>query len=365
MTTFAETETPTQDNPTWVKLGFNIECDAKNGENYLRDSSEKLPSVEGCQKSCEDSGECQSISYLKNGWCNHYSTPCTNHIKSNKAISMRRNIPTNRGTWANVGSNIECDISAGEIYLEDSSGKVPSVGECKKLCEFKEECQSITYLKNGWCRHFSTVCTNHKRNTQAVSMRLDPPTTHRGKWTKLGHHIECDVSAGEKYIQDSPGKLPNLDQCKKLCEVKKECQSITYLKTGWCNHYSTPCTNHKSSTKAVSMRLDVPTWGVLGSKSECDQSAGEKYINDSPGKLPDIEKCKKSCADSAECWSITYTKSGWCLHFSTLCTNRKTNVRAVSISLETKPGATGKPTTATPRTTTTTTIKRKCVARFL
>ena len=74
---------------------------------------------------------------------------------------------------------------------------------------------------------------------------------------EVGSNIECDETAGEKFIKDSPGKLPNVEECQKSCEDSVECQSITYLKTGWCSHFSTPCAIHKSKNKAVSMRLDT------------------------------------------------------------------------------------------------------------
>ena len=78
-----------------------------------------------------------------------------------------------------------------------------------------------------------------------------------GIWVEVGSKIQCDTSAGETYIKTSPGKLPDIEQCKKSCDNSAECQSITYLSTGWCSHYSTPCTNHKSNNKAVSMRRDT------------------------------------------------------------------------------------------------------------
>ena len=80
---------------------------------------------------------------------------------------------------------------------------------------------------------------------------------NRGIWVEVGSKIECDTSAGEKYIKDSPGKLSSIEKCEKSCEASLECQSITYLKTGWCSHFSTPCTHHKINNKAVSMRLDT------------------------------------------------------------------------------------------------------------
>ena len=74
---------------------------------------------------------------------------------------------------------------------------------------------------------------------------------------EIGSNIECDATAGEKYMKESSGKLPNIEECQKSCEDSVECQSITFLNTGWCSHFSTPCTNHKTNTKAVSMRFDT------------------------------------------------------------------------------------------------------------
>ena len=74
---------------------------------------------------------------------------------------------------------------------------------------------------------------------------------------EIGSNIECDASAGEKFIQDSPGKLPNIDECKQSCEDSVECLSITYLNNGWCSHFSTRCTNRKDTSEAVSMRFST------------------------------------------------------------------------------------------------------------
>ena len=85
----------------------------------------------------------------------------------------------------------------------------------------------------------------------------------QGVWVEVGSKVECDASGGEKYIENSPGKLPDIEECKKSCEDSLECQSITYLNTGWCSHFSTPCTNHKSNNKAVSMRWDTSGWFMI------------------------------------------------------------------------------------------------------
>ena len=83
--------------------------------------------------------------------------------------------PENRAIWVKVGSKVQCDPSAGEKYIKDSSGTLPNIGQCKRSCEDSDKCRSISYiqyLKTGWCSHFSTPCTNHKTNTKAASLRL-------------------------------------------------------------------------------------------------------------------------------------------------------------------------------------------------
>ena len=76
--------------------------------------------------------------------------------------------------WREVGSNTACDTDAGEVYMETSPGKGSSLEECKRSCENAAGCQSIMYLKNGWCSHFSTSCSNTKKNNKAAAYRLTP-----------------------------------------------------------------------------------------------------------------------------------------------------------------------------------------------
>merc|ERR1712151_870508 len=77
-------------------------------------------------------------------------------------------------------------------------------------------------------------------------------------WQSVGSKLQCDTGAGEVYLQSSPGKVSGIELCKMSCEDSEECQSITYYKSTWCSHYSTPCTNTKKSNKGVGvMRLIV------------------------------------------------------------------------------------------------------------
>ena len=68
-------------------------------------------------------------------------------------------------------------------------------------------------------------------------------------------HAACDTSAGEVYSQTSSKNTPSLQQCKKLCEASTECRSITYFKSGWCSHYSTPCAHIKRHNDAIASQV--------------------------------------------------------------------------------------------------------------
>jgi len=70
-------------------------------------------------------------------------------------------------------------------------------------------------------------------------------------WRKTGSNVECDTNAGESYLKTSPGRGSTLEQCKKACEDSAACQSITYFRSGWCSHFSTPCSKTKRNKRAV------------------------------------------------------------------------------------------------------------------
>ena len=89
----------------------------------------------------------------------------------------------------------------------------------------------------------------------AIIPEFTTPTDLKRTWIKIGILAECDTDAGEKYMQNSPGKGLNLEQCKKSCEDATGCQSIVYVTNGWCSHYSTPCTTTKFHRKATAFSL--------------------------------------------------------------------------------------------------------------
>ena len=102
----------------------------------------------------------------------------------------------------------------------------------------------------------------HDDGRLLLAVFADVPDS-RGIFVEVGSKVECDTGAGETYIDKSPGKLSSIEECKNSCKYSVECQSITYLNTGWCSHFSTPCTNHKSNNKAVSMRWDTSGWFLV------------------------------------------------------------------------------------------------------
>ena len=141
-------------------------------KNYIRSISKRheQPHRHRTGDNCNDNGGNNSAYVYARCLTSVVSLKTSNHCP------LFAGAPDNQGLWVEIGSNIQCDISAGEKYLKSSPQKVPSIWQCKRSCQASVGCQSITYfqyLNNGWCSHFSTPCTKHKKNTKAVSMRLD------------------------------------------------------------------------------------------------------------------------------------------------------------------------------------------------
>ena len=127
--------------------------------------------------------------------------------------------------------------------------------------------------------HFLTD-TNNRTGTWT-------PTMKPGVWQEIGSNYACDTSAGERFLEDSPGMLSNIEQCTKSCEASLNCLSITFLKKGWCSHFSTWCTKFNWHRGAVSMRWDTSGlfWGFavlqhtyFGCMDSCSLSATQMNI---------------------------------------------------------------------------------------
>lgn len=73
-------------------------------------------------------------------------------------------------------------------------------------------------------------------------------------WEQVESNAVCDTDNGEVYRDNSPGKVAGLEACQQACAADAGCRSITYLNTGWCSHYSTPCTVTKPQSKATAFK---------------------------------------------------------------------------------------------------------------
>ena len=73
----------------WVSNGPKTQCNTAAGEVFLASSPGKGTSLEQCKAKCKDTPKCASITFNKNGWCSHYSTPCSKTKFNGKTESYR------------------------------------------------------------------------------------------------------------------------------------------------------------------------------------------------------------------------------------------------------------------------------------
>ena len=114
--------------------------------------------------------------------------------------NTRINPTAAKRAWADVGSNTECDASAGEVYRSQSSSKVSDLAACKKSCEDDAGCVSITFFDGGWCSHFNTGCTKTKSTSKAISMRLGGTQLTTAASTSAGTLILFITAFGDNVL---------------------------------------------------------------------------------------------------------------------------------------------------------------------
>ena len=74
---------------TWGNVLLAVQCDRRAGEVVLKKSWKKVSTIDQCKKSCEDTTGCQSITLFEDGWCAHFSTPCTRTKRSKKTVAVQ------------------------------------------------------------------------------------------------------------------------------------------------------------------------------------------------------------------------------------------------------------------------------------
>ena len=76
----------------WEHARPDDQCDTRAGEVPLRKSSAKVSSLSQCKKSGENTAGCQSVTYFNNGWCAHFSTPCSRTKKNKKTVVVVQSV---------------------------------------------------------------------------------------------------------------------------------------------------------------------------------------------------------------------------------------------------------------------------------
>merc|ERR1719247_2517931 len=168
---------------------------------------------------------------------------------------------------------------------------------------------------------FATACDKTKASPAARSA-LVKEIKHSQEQCEIDgtchHGEECDRSKGEEYMADGSGEK-SYEECKQACMDRAQCQSITYFANGACSLFKTQCQNRKPCKDAVAQTLKADFFN----KQESDGDNGEIFLSASSSDQADLEACRQSCEDAADCKSTTFFKSGYCSHFSTCCENRK------------------------------------------
>ena len=80
--------------PTWIHITSEIACNSTASAI----TQSPAPTLEACQKRCEELQGCQSISYSDKASCARFSTPCTNTMFASSSSSWRVIRPALRAT---------------------------------------------------------------------------------------------------------------------------------------------------------------------------------------------------------------------------------------------------------------------------
>merc|ERR1712032_632324 len=81
---------PRSYSASWsITGGYGKQCDFRNGEVFLPDSSRTVGSLKECLLACEAAAGCKSVIFFyKTGYCSHVSTACEKTKQTADAISF-------------------------------------------------------------------------------------------------------------------------------------------------------------------------------------------------------------------------------------------------------------------------------------
>jgi len=124
-----------------------------------------------------------------------------------------------------------------------------------------DDSNSITFARkiNGFSASWALGLAMSYNPSSAMAKVTAAPTPAgpSKKWIRAASKRLCDTDAGEVYLQGSPGKLMNVEQCQKACEDYPTCKSISFFKSGWCSLFSTDCTKTTKVGKVKASYITV------------------------------------------------------------------------------------------------------------
>ena len=189
----------------------------------------------------------------------------------------------NVGEWTEAAGDVITDTKCTPCSTGRFRGKAPTDSKAENevaVCIVHSICKAGEWTKASGNAFKDTTCVSCKAGTfrdkgpintipEQEANVCKPPTTttttapaKKCVWGQGSADVKCNQAAGEVRMRKSSVMTSSLEKCKKSCEDTAGCRSITYFKTNWCTHFSTPCTNTKGSGMAGVERLVAPCKAV-------------------------------------------------------------------------------------------------------
>ena len=149
-----------------------------------------------------------------------------------------------------VGAGKTCS-RGNKFYLQQSSGQQSTVQTCLMSCTLNTACNGATYLRTGWCSHFSEMCDEATRKVEGDSYKYvgsrttrstptiattttmtSSKTTSSQGFVLVGDGKKCWSQHTKYFLQESSSDQPTVEKCMLSCMLNKACKGITYWRTG-------------------------------------------------------------------------------------------------------------------------------------
>merc|ERR1719482_850054 len=184
-----------------------------------------------CMELCQQSVECNSITYSNTGYCYHFTSKCDKRTSMAGAVSFQVKPFSTNSAYVMTSCDKTCQKDHSK-YLPKSSGYVLSLEECLESCTRNAECESMSYFYDGFCGHFGLeprtkssfvdrVC--HVRANKCL--KDNGGCDSKRPCTNMNGSVKCeDCPAG--YANDGATGCKDVNECAKDnggCDGKRAC----------------------------------------------------------------------------------------------------------------------------------------------